>query len=90
MQADQQNASDEYMGEGTLKEKEMHAPNDLKIPVGKETRSENRMKGDDKVSFKTESLLSSEELKAIEAFRLVLVKENLLPTRFDDQYMMLR
>ncbi|KAL8127163.1 phosphatidylinositol/phosphatidylcholine transfer protein SFH6-like [Apium graveolens] len=90
LQSDQQNAGDEYTREGTLKEKEMHAPNDLEISVGKETRSKNRMKGDDKVSFGTESLLSSEELKAIEAFRHALVKENLLPARFDDQHMMLR
>ncbi|KAK1391694.1 Phosphatidylinositol/phosphatidylcholine transfer protein SFH13 [Heracleum sosnowskyi] len=88
-QSDQQNAGDKNTREGTSKEKEMHAPNDLEISVGKETRSENR-KGDDKVSFETESLLKSEELKAVEAFRLALIKENLLPTRFDDQYMMLR
>lgn len=48
------------------------------------------MKGNDKVSFETESLLNSDELKAVEAFRIALIKENLLPARFDDQYMILR
>lgn len=68
----------------------MYTPNDLEICVGKQNTSENMMKGNDKVSFETQSLLNSEELKAIKAFRLELVKESLLPARFDHQYMMLR
>lgn len=60
----------------------MYTPNDLEICVGKQNTSENMMKGNDKVSFETQSLLNSEELKAIKAFRLELVKESLLPLDF--------
>lgn len=69
----------------------MYAPQDLQeISVRKESRSENRKKEDDHISFDTKSLLNSEEVKAVEAFRLALIDDNLLPPRFDDQYMMLR
>lgn len=90
LQSDRRKEGGEITREGTLKGKEISAPNDFKASTKKETIGENSKKGDEKVSSEIEVLLNSEELKAVQAFRLALINDNLLPGRFYDQYLMLR
>nr|XP_017257091.1 PREDICTED: phosphatidylinositol/phosphatidylcholine transfer protein SFH6-like isoform X2 [Daucus carota subsp. sativus] len=90
LQSDHQNEVDEITREGTLKGKEIFAPDDYEVSIKEGTRGGNRKKGVKEVPFEIEVDLNSEELKAVQEFRLSLINDNLLPDRFDDQYLMLR
>ncbi|XP_074345101.1 phosphatidylinositol/phosphatidylcholine transfer protein SFH6-like isoform X2 [Apium graveolens] len=83
LQSDCRKKGGEITKEGTFKGKEISAPYDFNT-TKKETI------GDEKVSSEIEVILNSKELEAIQAFRLALINDNLLPGRFDDQYLMLR
>lgn len=90
LQSDRRKEGGEITREGTFKGKEISAPYDFKISSKKETIGENRKKGDEKAFSEIEVILNSGELEAIQAFRLALINDNLLPSRFDDRYLMLR
>lgn len=89
-QSDRRKEGGEITREGTFKGKEISACYDFKTSTEKETIGENRKKEDGKLSSEIEVILNSKELEAIQAFRLALINDNLLPGRFDDQYLMLR
>lgn len=83
---DMENSEDEKKTRlGSLKKKAIHASTKLRMSLTKKGRRNSRV-----MSAAFEDEHDAEELKAVDAFRQVLVLEELLPAKYDDYHMMLR
>lgn len=85
-QSENENSVEERRRDGTFNKKEIDASSEFKNSFSKESKK----RGDNQVPLLVKAVRNSEELNAVEAFRQVLTKNDLLPAKFDDYYTMLR